>query len=156
MKKYLCIALVFVMILAVGAVSFASTKSNTGCGLGTQIMEGNDGLLFQLLATTTNGIFGNQTFGITSGTLGCEKFDGIVSNEKLQIFVAENMDNLAKDIAKGNGEYINTLAVLMEISESNRTNFRNKLQSNFSKIYTSEEVTNIDVLNNIETVIAES
>lgn len=66
------------------------------------------------------------------------------------------MDNLAKDIAKGNGEYLNTLAVLMEVKEGERTDLYRKLQSNFAKIYSSDQITHIDVINNIETVIKSS
>ena len=59
------------------------------------------------------------------------------------------MDNIATDIAKGNGEYLNTLAVLIGVSENSRSDFYTKLQLNFSKIYTSDAVTSIDVVNNI-------
>jgi hypothetical protein len=63
------------------------------------------------------------------------------------------MDNLANDIARGQGEYLNTLAVLMEVPEGSRTGFYSKLQDNFSQIYPSTEVTSIDVLNNIESLM---
>ncbi len=56
-------------------------------GIGTLIFEGKDGLLSQVCAGTTNGILGNQTFGITSGTLNCEKFTAFASNEQLDGFV---------------------------------------------------------------------
>ncbi|HPV99386.1 MAG TPA: DUF3015 domain-containing protein [Spirochaetota bacterium] len=131
-------------------------QSNYGCGLGSLIFKGNDGLVSQTFAATTNGTFGSQTFGITSGTSNCSKFNKLVSNEKINIFVSENMDNLAKDIAKGNGEYLNTLAVLMEVKEGERSDLYKKLQSNFSKIYSSDQITHIDVINNIETVIKSS
>ncbi|MDY6935094.1 MAG: DUF3015 family protein [Spirochaetota bacterium] len=155
MKRFLFVLGVCLFVIALGAASYAVPKSNVGCGIGTMIFEKQDGLISQLCATTTNGICGNQTFGITSGTLECEKAPGIASNERLNIFVADNMDNLAKDIAKGNGEYLNTLAVLMEVSEGDRTHFYNKLQSNFSNIYTSDKVTNTQVLNNIEAVLSQ-
>jgi hypothetical protein len=153
MKKFLIIALIAVFSVSVGTELFAK-QSNVGCGLGTVIFKDKEGLLFQLFAVTTNhSVCGNQTFGISTGTLNCEQFKGIVSNEKINKFVADNMDNLAKDIAKGNGEYLNTLAVLMEVKEPVRGQFYGKLQSNFSKIYTSDKVTHTDVLNNIEKVM---
>ncbi len=65
------------------------------------------------------------------------------------------MDNLAKDIAKGNGEYLNTLAVLMKSRKGSGPTLQ-KLQSNFAKIYSSDQITHIDVINNIETVIKSS
>ena len=102
--------MVFVLVLFSASMAFAVPEENCGCGLGSMILEGQDGLISQLAATVTNGISGNQTFGITTGTLGCEKADSIVMNEKVNIFVAENMDNLAIDIASGQGETLDALA----------------------------------------------
>ena len=61
--------------------------SSAGCGAGSILFEGQKGPVPQILAVTTNGSFGNQTFGITSGTLGCEK-DGVVrSPTKVRMMV---------------------------------------------------------------------
>jgi hypothetical protein len=135
------------------SICYAINQKNTGCGIGTLIMKGNEGLLFQVLAVTTNGTCGNQTFGITSGTLDCDKPARFASNERLNIYVADNMDNLAKDIARGQGEYLNTLAVLMEVPEDARTDFYLKLQNNFSQIYPSSNVSSVEVVNNIEALL---
>ena len=61
------------VLLASASMAFADKQSNVGIGLGTEIFKGHDGLMSQTAAATTNGIFGNQTFAITSGTLGAEK-----------------------------------------------------------------------------------
>lgn len=150
MKK----VLVFVVVmLLVSSVAFAAgqARKNTGCGLGTMIWKENadDRWLFQAFQATTNGTSGNQTFGITTGTSECERATKIAYNEKLNQFVADNMDNLAKDIAQGKGESLNTLAELMEIPANQRPTFNAKLQSNFSQIFTSEKVQASDVIDNI-------
>jgi hypothetical protein len=142
---------VFCALALYGAAS--ADQSNTGCGIGTQIFEGKDGLLSQVCAATTNGTFGNQTFGITSGTLDCTKPAKFASNQRLNKFIGDNMDNLAMDMSKGGGEYLTTLAVLLDVPVEGRAQFYSLLQTNFSKIYTSESVTHIDVLNNIEAVL---
>jgi hypothetical protein len=152
MKRLMAVLVLVGLMMVAAPVSFAG-QMNTGCGVGTMIMKGQEGLLFQVLAVTTNGILGNQTFGITTGTVDCKKATSFASNERLNIYVAENMDNLANDIAKGQGEYLNTLAVLMEVPETNRSVFYTKLQNNFGAIYTSSNVTSVDVLNNIETLM---
>ena len=153
MKRLLLTLVLVSLIVMPATLSFAANKQNTGCGLGTLIMQGNDGLLYQVLAVTTNGTFGNQTFGISSGTLECEKPSKFASREQLNKYVAENMDNLANDIAKGQGEYLNTLAVLMEVPEGSRAEFYAKLQGSFSQIYPSTDVTSVDVLTNIESMM---
>jgi hypothetical protein len=63
------------------------------------------------------------------------------------------MDNLANDISKGRGEYLNTLAVLMDVPEGARADFYSKLQNNFSRIYPSTNVKSVDVVKNIEALM---
>lgn len=150
MKRIGLLAIVACLVLAGPA---HANQSNTGCGIGTMIFEGKDGLLSQLGAVTTNGIFGNQTFGITSGTLNCSQFTALVANEQIERFVGENMDHLAVDISRGEGEYINTLAVLLGVPADERPAFNAKLQSNFSALYPNDEVTHLDVLTNLESVL---
>jgi hypothetical protein len=150
MKKLVVIVnAVFMMIVVLSGVGWAVDQKNTGCGLGSIAWEGQDGLMSQTLAATTNGTFGNQTFGITSGTSNCEQYKTFTHNPKVNIFVAENMDNLARDIARGQGEYVNTLAVLMEVPSAKRASFRSQLQAHFSDIYTSNKVTHSEVVQNI-------
>ena len=148
MKKVLAVTTI---ILFVSASVYAEgiLEENCGCGLGTMVFEGQDGVLSQTLAVTTNGIFANNLFGITSGTLGCAAPDSLVSIERLNIFVAGNMDNLAKDIAMGQGETLSTLAELMNINSSEKSAFFVNLRKNFSNIYTSDQVSNQQVVRSI-------
>ncbi len=70
--------------LVLTGASFAAqsaTNSNTGCGLGSEVIKDQDSVIMQVFAATTNQTSGNQTFGISSGTLGCEKPASFVSNE---------------------------------------------------------------------------
>lgn len=152
MKRFAGLVLAGVCVLA-SAGEILAGQTNTGCGLGSIVFEGKDGLASQVCAATSNGVSGNQTFGITFGTSNCEKATAFASNEKLNKFVADNMDNLAMDISKGSGEYLSTLAVLLDMPVEQRAILYLTLQSNFSRIYTSESVTHIDVLNNIESLL---
>jgi len=135
-----------------GAASTPGGYGAAGCGLGSLIF-GNEPGIVQIFAATTNGTFGNQTFGITTGTSNCDKQAKFASNERLNEFVKENMDNLAKDIAMGKGESLDTLAELLGISIEDRQIVYKKLQSNFSKIFPSEDVVSADVIDNIIVLI---
>ncbi len=146
MKKILA---VFGGSLLLAGASLAVNKSNTGCGLGYVAMKDQEGVIFEVLAVTTNGTSANQTFGITSGTLECEKPAKFVKNEKLQRFVAENMDELAQDIARGEGRYVDTLADLMGVPAEKRPEFYTKLQKNFDRIFPSESVSSAHVIDTI-------
>jgi hypothetical protein len=155
MKKIGLVLVALLVGITFSGVCFAD-QYNTGCGLGSIMFKGQEGLLSQTCAATFNGTFGNQTFGITTGTSNCKKFETFANNENLNKFVAENMDNVANDIAKGDGEYLDTMAALMEIPQAERAGLYAKLQANFSKIYTSENVSHEDVLKNIDTVLSSS
>jgi hypothetical protein len=121
-------------------------KNNVGIGIGTIIFNGQEGLLSQICAATTNGCFGNQTFAISSGTLGAEQPKTLVRNETLRIFVANNMDNLARDIAVGKGESLDTVAELLSVPAEKRGVFCRRAKASFATIYGSEKVTHVDVL----------
>ena len=135
------------LMAAVGLTASVYANENTGCGLGSLIIKNQNTVVLQVLAATTNGTSGNQTFGITSGTSNCNKPSNFVSNDKLNQFVNENMDELAMDISAGKGETLNTVAALMNVK--NKEDFASKLQANFSDIYTSEKVSSAEVIDNI-------
>jgi hypothetical protein len=151
MKKLLLCAL---MVLCATSAFAASARQNTGCGLGTVLWKNRaDGsILSQALQATTNGSFGSQTFGITSGTLECQEPAKAVENERLNHFVRDNMDNLAKDIARGQGETLDTFAELLQVPADQRPAFYGKLQGNFTRVFTSENVVLADVIDNAITV----
>ncbi|HEY9203838.1 MAG TPA: DUF3015 family protein [Sulfurimonas sp.] len=135
-------------VVALSSSAMAGVNSQTGCGLGSMIIKDDSTAVLLALQATTNGTSGNQTFGITSGTLGCQKTQ-FVMNEQAEEFVASNMDQLAKEIAMGHGESIDTLAELLEVSD--KATFSASLQENYNKIYTSQDVKMADVLDNIST-----
>jgi len=135
-------------VVALSSSAMAGVNSQTGCGLGSMIIKDDSTAVLLALQATTNGTSGNQTFGITSGTLGCQKTQ-FVMNERAEEFVASNMDQLAKEIAQGHGETVDTLAELLEVSD--KATFSASLQENYNKIYTSQNAKMADVLDNIST-----
>lgn len=150
----------FSVLLGLGViVSFAQVQEaradSTGCGLGTTVWEGQSGVGPQVLAVTTNGTFGNQTFGITSGTLGCNQNDVIASAEVRQ-FAAANLDNLAKDMARGDGETLASLAVAMQVEPEDQPLLFATFKSNFTRIFPTDDVTSEDVLVAMRDVMTEN
>ncbi len=137
-------------LFAVSAMA-GNLRDNVGCGLGTTLIgdKGDNSILMQVLAATTNGTSGNQTFGISSGTLGCKKPTKIASNDKLNKFVADNMDKIAMDISAGHGKSLDALATLLKIPANKRPAFYAKLKTNFDKIYSSNSVASADVIDSI-------
>ena len=142
-----------ISLLVAFALVFTATSAfaggNTGVGLGTVLLEGKKGKVFELAATCLNGICCNGAFAITSGTLGYKEGAVIAMND-VEIYVAKNMDSLATDIARGDGEYVNTLASMMKVEDV--VSFKSKLKNNFDRIYSNEGVTSKQVVQNINEV----
>lgn len=105
-----------------------------GCGLGSVIFGRQEGIV-QVFAATTNGTSNSQTFGITSGTSNCATGDG---EDTAKVFIEGNREALAKDIARGNGETVVSLASLAGCSDANAVGA--SLQKNFSTIFPNESV----------------
>lgn len=120
----------------------ARQNSNTGCGLGSYLID-KQGLVWNILQLTTNSILWNQTFGISSGTLGC-KWEGIALDERTQEFVAANMDTLSKEIAQGKGETLDTFVELLGVSD--KEGFKLAMQENYHRLYPTKDAQSLDVM----------
>ncbi len=136
MKRAL-LACAIIVVFAASAMAAGTARNNVGCGLGTMLFKNNaDGSsLLQAFQATTNGTFGNQTFGVTSGTSECTQPAKFVKNDRVSEFVFANLDNLAKDIANGKGETLETLAELMGVPAAERETFARNLKAHFAEIF---------------------
>ncbi len=120
-------------LAAAGALALASNAQavdSTGCGLGSMAWRGQSGIAPQVLAATTNGLFGTQTFGITFGTSGCDPNGRITggTGRMALAFMENNMEQYAMDAAAGHGETIETLAGILnmdseKLGEISKQNF---------------------------------
>lgn len=146
-------------IVAAGALALtlpfamsANAASDAGCGLGGMLLEGKDDLVSNVLAATLNATSGNQTFGMTTGTLGCSKSNALVS---VSTFVSDNMDMLAQDAARGEGETLDTLATLWGMDDAAKARFAAATQANFAKVFSSDSVTAQEVTRNLNQLVSE-
>lgn len=156
MKKF-AIAFAFAAVAALGVphasaqqvqVQPAQAYGTAGCGLGSMIFGAKPGFV-QIFAATTNGSFGSQTFGITSGTSNCvDAANPVVS---VAAFVETNRPVLAKDIARGSGETIATLTTLAGCSDPQAVG--RTLQQNFQAVFPSAAVTDKKVSAAVITVL---
>jgi hypothetical protein len=110
-----------------------------GCGLGSMAFGDQPGAV-QILAATTNGLFGTQTFGITTGTSNCGP--GAMA-EGTRNLVESNRVALAKEAARGTGETIGALAVINRCEDSAAVGAA--LQAQFKGIFASEQATTDEV-----------
>lgn len=148
MKKLLAFAAFAVAFSASSAFAIDST----GCGLGSIIFKGQSGLIPQVLAVTTNGSFANQTFGISTGTSGCDQ-NGRISGGtgKTFAFLEKNLEQFAVDAARGHGETIDTVASLMGVSADKAGKI---IQKNFAFIFDSHDVSVVTVTLKVSELLA--
>lgn len=135
--------------------SSAFAASDAGCGLGTQLWEGQEGIAPNVLAATTNGTSGNQTFGMSTGTLGC---DNSASKGFMAVneYMDSNMDKVARDMSRGHGEALNGLAAIMGVESSDKGAFFEVSKANFDKIFTGSDVSRATVVENLAAVLRSS
>jgi len=110
----------YVLLLVVAALVYMPTSSfaaaaskggstmndvgTDGCGLGWQITQKKS-----FLGTTTRGTtnsFVPPTFGMTFGTIGCDKHSFTKNEEAGVSFALANQENLTIELAQGEGEYV--------------------------------------------------
>ncbi len=139
-------------LLLVSSVSFAA--KDAGCGLGAMVWEGKEGIVPNVLAATTNGSFGNQTFGMSTGTLGCNNSaaKGVMA---MQQYLDSNLDKVAFNMSRGEGEYLQGLATVMGVTAADRSAFFAASKQNFDRIFPSEKTTRTDVINTLNSVLKE-
>jgi len=125
--------------LAVGIAPAAYASDGPGCGVGTMVFEGQSGLIPQVLAVTTNGTFLN-TFAVTSGTSGCSADDIVLREHEREVFAAANFRNLKTDMAKGQGEYLTSLAALMGVNDADRLAFGDFSKSRYASLMADSSV----------------
>ncbi|MCF6319643.1 MAG: DUF3015 domain-containing protein [Proteobacteria bacterium] len=143
----------FFVVSSISSVSFAGEGS--GCGLGQTVFEGQSGLGPNIMAATTNGTSGNQTFGLTSGTSGCDAETVVKNDTQRDIFVAANFDSLAKEMAQGSGDHLASLATIMQLEQKDKVAFYALAQNEFGQIFSAENVDSAHVILSLDVAMSQ-
>jgi hypothetical protein len=133
------------------ASPLAVQANSVGCGFGSQLFKGQTDVGPNVMAATTNGSTGNQTFGISSGTLGCNAEDAVPNVAGL--FIEHNMERVARDMSTDQGEALETLANLMGIQAADKQAFFEVSQNNFTTIFSHDNVTSSEVIASLHDVM---
>src|SRR5690606_3119385 len=104
------------LLAAASLNAFATAPGGPGCGWGNMLFEGQSGLPSHLVASITNGTSGNATFGMTSGTNGCDTSGKLAYHGKSMLVLSSIMNELSEDMARGEGEALTTYAVVMGVA----------------------------------------
>lgn len=120
-----------------------------GCGLGWKVTDKRT-----YTATTTRGTtnaFVPPTFGMTTGTLGCEKIEVGQKDKEAADYVATNFEVLKSELARGEGEYVSALAMAMGCGSSAAA-VGQQLQQNYIQVVAPAQSA-VELYKNIRTNI---
>ena len=140
-----------VLISASSVANAGAAGGDGGCGWGNALFKGQSGTASHVLAGITNVTTGNNTFGMTTGTNGCAT-TGTLSYGG-QSVVSSIMDEFSEDVARGEGEALDTVAVVYGVDAQDRDTFAKVMHENFTTLFPSEDVTAEEMMASIEAVM---
>ncbi len=143
MKKIIALGLMASLLPTLSIA--AGNHPMGGCGLGYLLLANKDNdKITQVLGATTNGTFGSQTFGISSGTSGCTQDGAVKMVRATEVFVDVNFDSLRREMAAGNGEYVNTLASMLGATDT--TSMVRFFQTEYQSLFPQAGTTSAEML----------
>jgi hypothetical protein len=126
-------------VAAVGA-NASVTQDAAGCGVGTMIFKDKTGLVYSVLAATTNGYL-SGSISMTLGILNCPESASIKG--KIATFIDFNKQQLAVETAQGQGEHLAALVDMYGVKESDRAAATSALKANQASIFSGSSTAEI-------------
>jgi hypothetical protein len=108
----------------------------TECGLGAMIAPRNEAV-----AAVTNVTWDLGTTAISSNISSKDTCEG--GKAKVATFINDSYENIEKDLASGNGKYLDTLVSLSKDSSKSKEAFIANLRNDFSSLVASNDYTNL-------------
>ena len=138
-------------LLSASSTAMAVAPGGENCGWGNMLFDGQSGLGAHVIASITNGTSGNATFGMTTGTNGCSSSGTLTYGGKSM--VSSIMGEFSEDVARGEGDAMDTVAVVYGVEKQDRETFAKVMHENFAAIFPNEDVTADDMMASIEAVM---
>jgi len=136
------------VLLSASSVVNAGAAGGNDCGWGQALFEGQTGPAPHVLGLTTNGSTGNNTFGVTTGTNGCSSKGKLTYGG--QNMVSAIMNEFTEDVARGEGDALNTVAIVYGVEQKDRKTFAKVMHENFAVLFPTEDVTADEMMTSIE------
>src|SRR5213593_3981533 len=157
LKKVLLLSVAVLFGMQVGLAMAVNPDTGPGCGLGKLAWSDyshQKNIGPQVLMATTNGTFGSQTFGISSGTSGCTNDGKVMAEQKTTMFAQLNFENLSQEMAQGQGEHLASLATLLGVPAEHHAEFFAMTQERYTSLIQSGETTPVAMLKALNGAIA--
>jgi len=156
-RVFILIACSFLVLQTADVGAGANPDNGPGCGLGKLAWMdygGQKQIAPQVMMATTNGTFGSQTFGISSGTSGCTN-DGMIMKNKHMNLASRAFESLAEDMAQGRGEHLASLAALLGVPEEDQPEFFALVQEKYTLLVGSDDTTAVTMLQALQGAMVE-
>ena len=145
-----------IVVLVFSVASAIGNHPMSGCGLGYLLLSNhNDSKLSQVLGVTTNNTYSNQTFGITSGTSGCTEDGAVKLVRQTEVYVEVNFDSLRREMAVGQGEFVETLTTLLGATDATRPALLKLFQSEYTALFPTPNTTPEEMLHRLRIKLAD-
>jgi len=141
------------VLMAASSTAMAVSPGGPNCGWGNMLFQGSSGMPIHIVASTTNGTTGNATFGMTTGTNGCSTNGALTYSGKSMINLSSMMDEFSEDVARGHGEALDAVAVMIGVEKNDRDAFAQTMHENFAVIFPNENVTAEEALLSVNEVM---
>jgi hypothetical protein len=155
MKKVVILALLG-LLWTTPRADAANQHTMSGCGLGYVLFgkEHPSDPVLQVLAATTNGLFANHLFGISSGTLGCTRDGLIAENIEAEVYAEVNFRSLLKEMAQGAGEHVHVFATLLGAGEAAQPKLLAFFREHYTNLIPSGETTPQEMVAHVRAALA--
>jgi hypothetical protein len=141
--------LIIALLALVATTSVFAADTSSGCGMGYEIAP-NQSLVSSSTRSIVNATF-SSTIAMTLGTSGCAKHS-IVQNDAKGIHFAEaNMNVLALEMSRGNGEFVAGFASVYGCS--NTSAFGSMVQSKYEAVLPTSNTSGVELYNNVKAQI---
>ncbi|MBI4397127.1 MAG: DUF3015 family protein [Elusimicrobia bacterium] len=121
-----------------------------GCGLAYVLFSNKDNTKpIQVLASTTNNLWGTQSFGITSGTSGCTEDGAVKFVREAELYAEINLKDLSRDMATGRGEFLEAFSSLIGVKDVKRAEFARFVQERYDALFPSGSTTSTEMLESL-------
>jgi hypothetical protein len=155
-KKVLVLSIAVLFSAQAGLAMAANPDTGPGCGLGKLAWsdyKGQKEIAPQVLMATTNGTFGSQTFGISTGTSGCTNDGKVMSEHKTTMFASLNFEALSAEMAQGQGEHLASLATLMGVPAERHAAFFALTQERYTSLMQAGEASPVALVKSLNDAI---
>jgi hypothetical protein len=141
------VAFVLATMLLLGGAG----RARAACGVGSHIWEGRSGWAPWLAASITNW-FTFKGISTTFEIAGCTEENNLL--RRLFAYTDTNLDHLAVEMARGEGEHLDVFAALLDVPEGDRPRFGRLMQENFASVLTHDRVTTEELITAVARLIA--